>query len=224
MRWIYQFSDRLVRKSIGQVSLHPPPVDAGLYVRLQFTQVNGMPAKDRRVIDEDCGNGCVIFWSQRDGPRVPVRVLCGHIVVYQKLGLSRIRQRPGVCRVCSGQKRAEKNWRKRHGAAAVDAGARPNRPVLLDVRLLAADEREKFASMLQGHRRVAEHRLVMARKLDRPLLPNETVRHLNERLDDNRPDNLILLENRNFSLRAVRGLEAEIARLRGILERHGIGY
>jgi hypothetical protein len=176
------------------------------------------------MVDEDCGNGCVIFWSQRDGPHVPVRVLCGHVVIYHKLGLFRIRQRPSVCRVCSGQIRAEKNWRKRHGASEVDAGTRPNRPVFLDIRLLAADEREKFASMLQGHRRVAEHRLVMARKIGRALLPNETVRHLNERLDDNRPDNLILLENRNFSLRVVRGLETEIARLRGILERHDIRY
>jgi hypothetical protein len=109
--------------------------------------------KCRRVVDEDCGNGCVIYWSQRNGSRVPVRALCGHIVSYSKLGLSRVRQRPSICRACSGQKRAENNWRKRSGLVAVDVGSYPNRQVFLEVRSLSADEREQFASMLQGPRR-----------------------------------------------------------------------
>ncbi len=103
--------------------------------------------KCRKLVDEDCGNGCVIYWSQRNGSRVPVRALCGHIVNYNKLGLSRVRQRPSVCRACSGQRRAENNWRKRSGVAAVDAGSHPNRYVFLDVRSI---QLRAFHQIVQG--------------------------------------------------------------------------
>jgi hypothetical protein len=44
----------------------------------------------------------------------------------------------------------------------------------------------------ENHRRVMEHRMVMADFLDRALLPSETVHHINGDRQDNRIDNLQL--------------------------------
>lgn len=54
------------------------------------------------------------------------------------------------------------------------------------------------------HGQVREHRIVMARKLGRPLTREEVVDHINRDTGDNRPENLRLFPNNGEHLRVTR--------------------
>ncbi len=69
-----------------------------------------------------------------------------------------------------------------------------------DLKLVPAD----------GLHYVLEHRLVVARRLGRPLFPNELVRHLNGDKADNRPENLVLGSHQENTLDHV-SLRNELA-------------
>lgn len=60
---------------------------------------------------------------------------------------------------------------------------------------LSKDEQKLFKSMITkfaGFEAILEHRLIVARRLSRPLTKKENVHHLNGRRDDNREKNLEL--------------------------------
>lgn len=62
---------------------------------------------------------------------------------------------------------------------------------------LTPEEQEKFKSMFGNRTSCNEHRLVMARHLNRLLLPAEIVHHINGNKRDNSLNNLELLESRS---------------------------
>lgn len=76
-----------------------------------------------------------------------------------------------------------------------------------------ADQELAWPMALKGNGYVLEHRIVMARKLGRPLTKQEIVHHLNGDKLDNRPENLTVMETGPHSMEH-RKIERELTQLR----------
>ena len=96
-------------------------------------------------------------------------------------------------------------------------GRRKRQDGYIDVLLEKGD---RFLCMATTGNYVAEHRLVMAKSLVRPLTDIEHVHHINGKKDDNRIENLELLGDMTHQLvtkleRKIKKLEREIKKLKG---------
>jgi hypothetical protein len=147
-------------------------------------------------------------------------IICGNERELSERTVSR-KYFTGCCSKCG-----TRNSRKYAHESALWRGGRYKDPEgYIQIRLHPSD---KFFNMINEKRHsVPEHRLVMARHLDRPLEHWEIVHHKNKVKDDNRIENLELLPNQAthialqkmqkeiFSLKSkVTNLEAEIILLK----------
>lgn len=129
--------------------------------------------------DQSLSNGSIVFWSQRQGQRVPVR--CGICGKEHWTHAASVRQEKfwGYCRKCRHTGTLSTTWR----------GGRKVRYGYVYVKIYPD---HPFYEMADKDGYVAEHRLVMAQHLGRALERSEPVHHKNSNKQDNRIENLEL--------------------------------
>ncbi len=101
----------------------------------------------------------------------------------------------GSCPVCNGQRIGRKNTKLRAKKNHRWKGGRNIGYGGYVLRTIQPDN--PFFEMTDSTNRIREHRLVIAKHLDRSLLPTEHVHHIDGNRSNNRIGNLVLMTNMN---------------------------
>ena len=183
--------------------------------------------------DEITQYGVTIFWSSvrivpaTDNPRnnirwVKVLCKCGREKEMKVHDVQRSKYH-GLCFNCAAiyfVPRGPKHSDWTGGIFITQLGYRH-----INKNSLSPEELELFGCMVQPKRPyIPEHRLVMARHLGRPLLRSEVIHHINKIKDDNRIENLMLVDPHEHPEQELISAHTEIKRLRAILDKHHIEY
>ena len=143
---------------------------------------------------------------------------CGKRRLARADALRRRQYRTVCCSACraraTGQKYAERGVRASNWKDGRDDNRKYPR---IHIALLSEREQGLFAPMINSRNYLPEHRLVMARHLDRPLEPHEIIHHVNGNTHDNRIENLKLYE-RGSHAKTHRALLHENAQLHQRIE------
>ncbi len=157
-----------------------------------FTGICQSCTKHESLQDENLPNGSVIFWSRRAHQHVPVRCgICGRERISHAAGI-RTETFTGLCRSCLHLGPGSTNWR----------GGRVDKNGYVYVKVYP--EHPFYDSMANNMGYIAEHRLVMAEHLGRPLEDTEVVHHKNAIKTDNRIENLELYVSLSEHTKAAR--------------------
>lgn len=149
--------------------------------RQTFDGICRQCTSNEKWADETFPNGCVIYWSRRDGQHVPIKCAkCGR----EHLSFATTTRHPkftGMCKSCVHTGPESSTWKggrvMKHGYIYVKVY--PDHPF--------------HPEMANNMGYIAEHRLVMAQHLGRPLQKRaEIVHHKNGNKTDNLIENLEL--------------------------------
>lgn len=143
-------------------------------------------ARRKHTDTEFLETGSVIYWNERQGPgrNEPIPVQCGICGEIRTIAASKIPKAnfTGYCVDCARTGERSVLWK----------GGRFKHPNgYIQVRLTPD---HKFFEMADSHNLVREHRLIMAEHIGRCLRNDEIVHHKNGVKDDNRIENLELLD------------------------------
>jgi hypothetical protein len=177
-----------------------------------------------------------ILWStsRTENTYHVVDVICGNCKETREVHVATIRSAirkgtryTGLCKKCwnvlSHPPTAYPGYKKTYARTQITEGY-----IALVVAGLPDDQQKIALPMSQKNGvcspRILEHRLVVALSLGRPLKRHEVVHHKNGDKTDNRLENLELRHSKDCKGARVSDLQAEIVRLKTILDKHHISY